>query len=75
VRLKSPEDEMLDSDSLRHGMQMLETQGNLLFMIKEYNPETGYAKRWTHDGRDEWMHITTGEITDDATEAEGDSST
>jgi 5'-3' exonuclease len=40
----------------------LETQANLLFMVREIDGEI--IKRWTFDKRDEYMNIVTGEITD-----------
>lgn len=39
----------------------LEIQANLLFMVRVH--EGDLIKRWTYDGRDEWMNIKTGEIT------------
>lgn len=43
---------------------MLETQANLLFMIRIYNPDTYMAKRWTVDGRDSYINVRTGVIYD-----------
>ncbi len=40
----------------------LETQANLLFMVREN--KGNIIKRWTYDGRDEYMDITTGELVD-----------
>lgn len=42
--------------------KQLETQANLLFMVREH--EGDIIKRWTYDGRDEYMDITTGEMGD-----------
>lgn len=36
----------------------IETQANLLFMVREM--ENNHIKRWTFDGRDEWMNLSTG---------------
>ena len=41
----------------------LENQGNLLYMVRELNE--GVIKRWTIDGRDEYMRVKTGEIYDE----------
>ena len=38
----------------------LENQANLLFMVNTMSGN--FAKRWTYDGRDEYMDITTGKI-------------
>lgn len=40
----------------------LENQANLLFMTRER--EDNFIKRWTFDGRSEWMDIETGSIYD-----------
>lgn len=40
----------------------LETQANLLFMVREHKGQV--IKRWTYDGRDEFMNIFTGELVD-----------
>jgi len=40
----------------------LEVQGNLLYMAREYDEDSNTIKRWTHDGRDEYMNLLTGEI-------------
>ena len=41
-------------------MKELETQANLLFMVREHKGDI--IKQWTYDGRDKFMNITTGEI-------------
>ena len=48
----------------RHGdtwQQEMETQANLLFMVRKM-PQDGIIKRWTVDGRDEYMDIDKGTI-------------
>jgi DNA polymerase-1 len=40
----------------------LETQANLLFMVREM-PNDHTIKQWTYDGRDSYMNLKTGEIT------------
>jgi len=40
--------------------EKLETQANLLFMVREHKDEL--IKRWTYDNRDEYMNIVTGEF-------------
>ena len=41
---------------------MLETQANLLFMVREQHENV--IKRWTYDGRDEYFDLVKGEIID-----------
>lgn len=38
----------------------LETQGNLLFMVRQMKDE--YIRRWTYDGRKEYFNLETGKI-------------
>lgn len=38
----------------------LETQGNLLFMVRQMQGE--YFRRWTYDGRKEYFNLTTGKV-------------
>ncbi len=42
--------------------EMWENQANLLFMVRDFDKETGMIKRWTCDSRDEYMNIKTGQI-------------
>jgi len=43
-------------------MREFEKEANLLYMVRDYDPETKLAKRWTYDEREEHLNITTGEI-------------
>lgn len=50
--------------------EIWETQTNLLFMVREFYVDqipTGVSKMWTHDGRDQYMSVATGEILHDYT--------
>lgn len=50
--------------------EVLETQANLLFMVREQKGEI--IKRWTYDGRDEYFDLIKGVILNDSTDQVSD---
>jgi len=40
--------------------EKFETQANLLYMVQDFNPDTGMIRQWTVDHRPSYMHLPTG---------------